>query len=84
MVLFAMLRRSCEGVSNVSVVGASVSSPWALCFWRFPSDHFDSRCARQAWLSYEAMLMIDVNRVYMGTQVYMIETLPRWGTMVFS
>lgn len=39
-------------------------------------------CARQAWLSYEAMPMMDDNMVYMGTSIYMIETLPRRGTMV--
>ena len=39
-------------------------------------------CAREAWHSYEATPMTDDNRDYMGTSVYMIETLPRWGTMV--
>ena len=34
-------------------------------------------CARQAWLSYEAMPMVYDNRVHLGTLVYTIETLPR-------
>ena len=43
--------------------------------WSFASVGYC--CARQAWLSYEAMPMVDDNGVRLGTSDYANETLPR-------
>ena len=70
------LRYESEGKDNSLWLEESVKRHMEDTF-EIPSPTAVYCCARQAWLSYEAMPMVDDNRVYLGTSVYIIETLPR-------